>query len=148
MLDDFDRAPVNGIELEGDSADIYAEDTFRYFLGLERKRAERSGQSFLLVLVEFEPRPGQPADLDNRSAAELFAQLLPCIRETDFVGWYQTRRIAGTVLTQFGDSSIAEIADVITRRISNALDSGISPAVRSRLQVRVHQLPAYAGRGR
>ena len=41
-----------GVAFEGRLGQAYNEEAFRYFLAIERKRAERSHRTFLLLLVD------------------------------------------------------------------------------------------------
>jgi hypothetical protein len=119
---------------------VYGEEAFRYFLGIERKRSERSQASFLLMLIEWEGRPGAPR-FAPRVAARLFSLLGPTLRETDFVGWYHEGRVAGAVLTQLGDSSDTDVSGLLKERVVRALRQAFPPAIAARLQVRVYELP-------
>jgi len=76
------------------------EAAFRYFLSIERRRAERSARSVLLILVSMRVSPGRNARLEPSVAASLFAALGASVREVDFVGWYHEDRVAAAVLTQ------------------------------------------------
>ena len=98
------------VEVPGRSAPAYNESAFRYFLSVERNRSERSGQSFGLVLVDQKTRPGGSRRLDTEIAAKLFSGLSLCLRETDFIGWYQESAVAGAVLTHLGDNSGTEFS--------------------------------------
>jgi len=139
------EAPPLGLVSEGTSNQVYNEAAFRYFLGLERKRSERSGDAFLLLLVDFESGSGQSVDFEPDLAAGVFSLMKPCLRETDFVGWYHAGQVAAAVLTQLGDAG-PDAADQVTRRIRASLLKGLPGAVSGRLQVRVYQLPSRTGR--
>ena len=53
----------------------YNEAAFRYFLTLERKRSERAGRSFLLLLVDLEERTGSDGRFELKVASRLFDAL-------------------------------------------------------------------------
>jgi len=138
-----------GVALEGRSGGAYNEEAFRHFLALEGKRSEHSGRPFLLLLADLKE---QPVDLKERpevGARKLLSALCLCVRETDFVGWYRERRVAGAVLTDLGDAPPTEVSNVVGQRIGAALRAGLSPDVARRLQVRVYQhepeTPALSG---
>src|SRR5262245_25039076 len=54
----------HNVELPQGFGPVYNEEAFRYFLQIERKRASRSNNRFLLLLVDLEREPGQSAHLD------------------------------------------------------------------------------------
>lgn len=128
-----------GVALEGRLGQAYNEDAFRYFLGIERKRAARLGCSFLLVLVGLKDHQSKPGvRIDPVLAAKLFSNLWLCLRETDVIGWYREDRVAGAVLTQLADGP--EVAVSIRQRVKAILNEGLRPTVARRLQVHVYHL--------
>jgi hypothetical protein len=134
---------LSGLSLEGPRVGrTYNEQTFRYFLSLEEKRSERSGRPFLLLLVDLKEEPGKSACLEPRMASTLFTALSPCVRETDFIGWYREDHVAGAVLTHVGDAAEMDIPALIVRRVGEALRGGtVPPYVAKRLRVRVDRRP-------
>src|SRR5207249_10194531 len=78
-----------GVALEGRLGEAYNEEAFRYFLAIERKRSERSGRPFLLLLVDLKEQSGVTVRIDPMVAPKLFSALWLCLRETDCVGWYR-----------------------------------------------------------
>lgn len=130
----FDAAIGNGI-------DAYNEAAFRYFLGLERKRADLSNRAFLLLLVDLKPLAGANADVDALTATSLFGGLASCLRETDFVGWYRQGRVAGAVLTQHAETPGTDVSESVARRVSRLLSDQLPAALAKRIQVRVYELP-------
>jgi hypothetical protein len=116
----------------------YGEEPFRYFLAVERKRAQRSGCLLLLLLVDLEGPPGVSARIDRAIATRLFADLGRCLRETDFIGWYREERVAGAVLTELGDGPPREVARRVGQRVREALGGGLPSNVARRLRVHVY----------
>lgn len=114
---------------------VYDEDTFRHFLSLERRRAQLTGCSSLLVLVSVETHADSD-HLSDRLAAALFSGLGVCLREVDFSGWYLESRVAAAVLPQREEPS-SEVIRSITDRIAAALRGCVPAAVTDRLRVRV-----------
>jgi hypothetical protein len=138
----FRDQSVPGLLLGGDRLDTtYNEETFRYFLSLEEKRADRSSRPLLLMLVELKKEDaGMRVRFEPRIAGELFAVLRACLRETDFVGWYRDGHVAGAVLTHIEDTTEADISAQISQRVGEALRGSLPAHVASRLQVLVHHL--------
>ncbi|HEY8549365.1 MAG TPA: hypothetical protein VIL35_05355 [Vicinamibacterales bacterium] len=108
---------------------------FRHFLALERERAERHGHSLLLLLVDLAPRTLEPAHEQT-----VFDVLRTCVRESDFVGWYDTSRTAGAVLVQGTTTPTPAMCTAIGRRVEALLMERLPDGVAS--GVRVLQLEA------
>jgi hypothetical protein len=126
---------------------IYDEEAFRYFLEIERRRADRSGCPFLLMLINIRHGTQNTGAMDDRTAAQIFCAVSACLRNTDFVGWYRTGRTAGGVLTQDSERATDDSLDRISDRVRGALARTLSTSVLRRAQIRLYQVPR-AGRGR
>lgn len=83
---------------------VLSESTFTELLSLERKRSERSGKPFVLMMV-------QAAKGDSAST---LLKLVPAIaagtRDTDVTGWFSEGRALGTIFTEIAclDAAIME----------------------------------------
>ena len=150
-----DTAPdvIDGVELDAASDALamdpvieqaYNEEAFRYFLGIERTRADLSGRPFLLLLIDLKQSTPE-ARLEDRTARQIFAALGSCLRETDFVGWYRQGRVAGGVLTQHAGTVAPEMVYLVSQRVRVALAETLSIGLTDRIQVRVYQVPAPVG---
>jgi hypothetical protein len=126
------------VRLCGSSAgfDAYDEEAFRYFLGVEQKRADRSGRIVLLLLVELE-LPSGLLPLATPLADRLFSALAAAVREMDFVGWYSTGYVAGAVLVQAVNPLPPVDRNSIGARVGVMLREALPPGVGDRLQIRV-----------
>lgn len=136
--DDLDQCSF-GLALEGRLGQVYNEEAFRYFLEIERKRSELSCHPFLLLLIDLKKQPERSLRIDA-VAANLFSALSLCLRETDFIGWYDEGRVAGAVLTQHAEAGGTDVPDVVGQRISTALRERLSSEA-DRIQVRVYRRP-------
>lgn len=93
-------------------------DAFAPMLRLERRRAERSGHHFVLMLANV-----TTPDVDGPGPrnAELVASILTaCTRETDVVGMYGGG-VVGAILTEFGTEDMAASLTAIRTRVDLAL---------------------------
>src|SRR5215469_5415426 len=66
--------------------DLLREEIFRSMLAVERRRAERSRQPFVLMLLDT-----SAVDADKRGPAlfeSLASAVSDAIRESDLIGWY------------------------------------------------------------
>lgn len=115
----------------------YNEEAFRYLLGVQQKRSQRSDRSFLLLLVDLKEQPGAGVRIDPTTARKLFSCLWRALREADVIGWYREERIAGAVLTEFGNGSWDETSRRIVQRVNEVLADGVPPSLSNRLQVRI-----------
>jgi hypothetical protein len=120
----------------GRAGPVYDEQAFRRFLSIERGRAEHSVSSFLLVLVTLRAGAGPPMRIAPVQASAIFAGLVQCLREVDFVGWYRQDRVVGAVLAQSPEPATIAVGD-IARRISSALGRHLSSESCQHLRVRV-----------
>jgi len=135
MVEESDR-DADGIARKGQP---FNEETFHYFLALQRRRSERSGRPFLLVLVELKDPAGESLPIDAALAPKIMSGLRTCLRDTDFVGWYRKDRAAGAVLTELGDGSRTEASDPVSQRVRAAICEGLPRPVASGLQVPIYQ---------
>ncbi|MBI5810661.1 MAG: hypothetical protein HZB21_05695, partial [Deltaproteobacteria bacterium] len=76
---------------------LYVEDYFREMLSLERKRAERSTNPFLLMIVNVEDIRDVALKFEFAKAAS--EALSSSMRETDIKGWYKQGNAIGAIFT-------------------------------------------------
>jgi lipopolysaccharide/colanic/teichoic acid biosynthesis glycosyltransferase len=92
-------------------------------LRLERRRTERSGRQFMLVLISHE-------NFQTSAGCTLFDHVVTAvskvIRETDILGWYQHGASLGILMTELGETN-AMTVDTISRKISTAVQQVVSP---------------------
>src|SRR6476660_9915479 len=69
------------------------EGTFHHTICLERKRAERSRRSFLLVLLDL--RTVLANDSNERILHTILSSLWRATRETDVAGWHKSGAVLG-----------------------------------------------------
>ena len=119
----------------------YDEEAFRYLLEIEGTRSERTGCSFLLLLVDLKAPRGGNGCLAPKLAAKLLSTLLLCVRETDFVGWFREGYVAGVVLTALDGRSPTHISSLVSQRVRAELREGLPSDVAPRLRVRLYHYP-------
>lgn len=136
-----------GLALQDGQGRAYNERAFRYFLTVERLRANRSNRPFSVVLVRPRPRRGHHTSLTPGVSARVFAGLAQSVRETDFLGWYVEGRVAAAVLTEREGAPRAGVADRITTRVRGLLEARLPAPLVAALAVRViHVQPRAAER--
>lgn len=116
---------------------IDSQEVFLQNLRRERRRTERSGRPFVLVLLNSRDLVGGTNEMQTHAAA---AAIAASIRETDTLGWYQHPTTLGILMTEVGDAS-PEVVESIVRKISVALQGTISPEAYCRLTLTVRIYP-------
>jgi hypothetical protein len=128
---------------KGGNTKPYDERTFRYLLGLEQRRSDRSGRPFVLVLVDFQADGNGRPPLEAGVATTIFSALSQCVRETDFIGWYEHARCAGAVLTELGDGGSAAAPELVNEKVmARGLLRHLPDKLKKRLQIQVSRYPA------
>jgi hypothetical protein len=135
------------LAVEGRFFQAYNQEAFRYFLALERERAQRSSRPLLLLLASLAvPSAAGQRRMDAAVAQKLFSGLWHSTRETDFIGWFHEGQTAGAVLTPHSGVSSIELSHHIRARVSDVLRAALPRSVRHRLRVRVFQLKSRNAR--
>jgi hypothetical protein len=131
------------LSLSGRKGQVYGEDAFRHVLAIERKRAQRSNRSFLLLQVRIKGNSGSGVEIPPNIAAPIFDGLGLCVREVDFVGWHRQGRVVGAVLAQGNVVPAADASPRIAERVVAILSKRLPSLEARSLDVRVIPL----GRG-
>lgn len=126
----------SSVESVTSTVEAYKEAAFRYFLQVEEKRFLRSNRRFLLLLLDLNDEPGSTEQIDPAIAKKLFTALKPCVRETDFVGWYRQGRVIGVVCTQLDETQGAAVLNVVAERFQKAMREALPEQVGDRVHVR------------
>ena len=95
------------------------EETFRYLLEAEHKRAQRTGHGYYVLLVYRTDDKGMVVRMDSYVANEVLDALARSLRETDYIGWYRQGHIAGGVLTVVGPDSVGDVHKRVERYLSH-----------------------------
>jgi lipopolysaccharide/colanic/teichoic acid biosynthesis glycosyltransferase len=94
---------------------------FLEMLRLERRRTERSGKPFMLVLID-------AIDVSRTVRMEVFqrvaASIACCTRETDLLGWYERGKKLGLLMTEIGYADAKDL-EVIARKVTDALQRSL-----------------------
>jgi hypothetical protein len=103
---------------------IAEEGFFRQVLAVEKKRSERSGSPFILVLL----RSNKIVDglLDSRMVLQIQRSLSCVIRDIDIAGWYEQEKAVGIIFAELAEANEV-VADAILKRLNEALAEGVAP---------------------
>ena len=117
----------------------YNEEAFHYLLTVEHKRFERSRRPFVLALIEHAVESPEPQRLDDAVSTRVFATLGRSLRETDVIGWYREGSVVGALLTHLGEGPLADVTQLMSTKIAQALRDGLTERVAERLAVKLYQ---------
>jgi lipopolysaccharide/colanic/teichoic acid biosynthesis glycosyltransferase len=131
--------------LIAEDREVFEERAFLRLITLERKRTERSGVPFLLMLLKSSDHleAGMRAILLERMAAIL----LNLSRETDLVGWHRSGVSLGMIFTglpvEFEDS----IRSILLERVQTRLRQELEPEWIGQIEIVSHLFPDDWDRG-
>jgi lipopolysaccharide/colanic/teichoic acid biosynthesis glycosyltransferase len=140
VVDVIDDGAAGGV-FAGSSGERVAisEEAFRQMVVVERKRTERSGKPFLLMLLT----AGNHDDPNKASRAlnRTLAALLTSTRQTDVIGWYRNKATIGVVFTGFTVDDRNQILSAILTKVGNTLREHLPAAEFSQVSVSFHFYP-------
>lgn len=119
--------------------EVLAEDVFRRIFCWERKRAERSGRCFLLMLVNV----GNilQANQSERALSEIVSALTSSTRETDLAGWYQEGAILGVIFTEIREGNWKALESLTPAKVMASLRSKLSSEQLDQMHISFHFFP-------
>jgi lipopolysaccharide/colanic/teichoic acid biosynthesis glycosyltransferase len=119
--------------------EVLSESSFKRTIAIERKRTERSGEPFLLMLLN---AGNHQNTVKNQMVLDSIASALPSsIRETDVIGWYEDRNTLGMLFTGLTCTDKSSIVGVILSKISNALRTKLTTDQFSHVSISFHFFP-------
>ncbi len=126
--------------------DVLNVETFRTLLTLERRRAQRSGQTFILMLLD-----GTLVDEKKRGAGfadKLVGAVSGAVRESDIIGWYEQGKVLGVIFTELNQIENLPVADVLEHKIQKAFKENLDRSVASNIVVTLHVFPESKEKGK
>jgi lipopolysaccharide/colanic/teichoic acid biosynthesis glycosyltransferase len=107
------------------SKEVLTEEVFCRMIALERKRSERTQRPFVLLLMDTGRTP-LPTEKDGRILLDILSALEAATRETDVMGWYETKSSVGVMFTEITlennlilSTILARISDVLRHRLTS-----------------------------
>src|SRR5229473_3141475 len=119
--------------------EVLAEGVFRRIFCWERKRAERSGRCFLLMLVDVESI--LQAKQSERALSEVVSALCSSTRETDLAGWYREGAILGVIFTEIREGNRKALESLTPAKVIGSLRSKLSPEQLDQMHISFHFFP-------
>lgn len=126
----------------GQGNGILAEDAFHQMIYLEKKRTERSGKPFLLLLINLKNIRFFPER--SKVFMSLSRILSSGLRETDVRGWFEYDFILGVIFTEIGETDINRARNRIHQKLRDNLQQHLSPEQINMLDL---SFEVYTGRG-
>jgi exopolysaccharide biosynthesis polyprenyl glycosylphosphotransferase len=124
--------------------EVLAEGLFRRFLCWERKKAERSRKSFLLMLLDAE-RVLQ-ANRNQRALTRILSALSSSTRETDIAGWYREGAVLGVLFTEVGRAERNALQELVLAKVMEALHVWLSAEWADQIRISLHFFPEDWGK--
>jgi len=121
------------------------EDAFVSMLYLERRRAERADNRFVLVLVDVSKNVNGFAK--DRTIQKLTKSLTEATRETDVIGWYVENSLIGIIGTELGDASNELIQEKFLARLRNIFEEKMGWEKSAAISVSFHFFPEESENG-
>lgn len=119
-------------------SEILTEDVFLRMISLERKRSERTQRPFVLLLMDTGRK--LPTEKNGRLLLEILSALQAATRETDVMGWYESKSVVGVMFTEITpDNNL--ILSTILSRISDVLRDRLTTEQFSQLKFSFHLFP-------
>ncbi len=111
---------------------------FLKLLCLERKRTERSGRRFVLMLLD-------SGNLMKTAKAPVMANLLSAItkstRDTDLTGWYKEGSVIGVIFTEIGGSEDKSIVRELSTKLTDSLYAALRIQEINEIRLSFHIFP-------
>src|SRR5229473_1506771 len=119
--------------------EVLAEDVFRKIFCWERKRAERSGRCFLLMLVHVESI--LQANQSERALSGIVSALSSSTRETDLAGWYREGAILGVIFTEIREGNWKALESLKSAKVLASFRPKLSSEQLDQLHISFHFFP-------
>lgn len=124
---------------------MLSEPAFLGILSLERKRTERSGRRFILMLLECSrlTRGGKQPD----AIEQILGALSKSVRETDVRGWYKDRSTVGVIFTEIGPAEDKTVVNALLGKVTSVLSAALSIEQLSEIKLSFQVFPKEADDG-
>jgi exopolysaccharide biosynthesis polyprenyl glycosylphosphotransferase len=113
-------------------------------LAQERKRSERSGKPFILLLLR--GNEAYLGDRGNEVVSQITRALHTATRETDVLGWYESGEVLGVIFTELGDFASNSIETILTR-VTTALSEDLDREDLDNISITCHVYPEKEANG-
>ena len=123
---------------ESSGLGMLPQQLFLKLVCLERKRAERSGRRFVLMLLE-------PGRLLQSAKAPIMQNVMLAIsqstRDTDLKGWYKDGAIVGVIFTEVGGGADEAVIQSLSAKITESLRGVLGMPETDEVKLSFHLFP-------
>ena len=129
---------VSSVREESIALGLLPQNLFLKLLCLERKRTERSGRRFVLMLLDtgnLLKAPKTPV------LANLMSALTQSTRDTDLKGWYKAGSVVGVIFTEIGSAEDNSIVQALSAKLTEALYDVLSIGEINEIRLSFHIFP-------
>jgi len=123
----------------GKHREVLAEELFRRILCWERKRAERSRKSFLLMLID--TGTVLRANRKQKVLTRILSALSASTRETDVAGWYRESAILGVIFTEIREAERNALQSLVLAKLSGSLRASLAAEDVDQIHISFHFFP-------
>jgi lipopolysaccharide/colanic/teichoic acid biosynthesis glycosyltransferase len=124
--------------------EVSGEEVFHAILTLERRRAERSRNPLILMLLD--------AHQENGTARKILCKAIEVVasttRETDVVGWYRDSEILGVIFTEVGKEYSGLAGEILRAKIRTSLRERLGDETAGKIAISIHSFPEKWDRDR
>jgi len=131
--------PLGGLPLPSQRYSVLAEEPFHRMIALERKRTERSGQPFVLMLLD--GGDCLPSDRNGKVLSKILSALSLSTRDTDVTGWYKNPSIVGVLFTDISADERESILGTMMGRVSETLRNNLNEEKFQHISISMHVFP-------
>ena len=132
-------SPLSVEVKSAEERDILSEESFQKMISLERKRTERSGKPFLLMLLDMGDRPLSAKTC--KTLEQILTALAIYTRETDVTGWYKDKSVVGVMFTDIAADNQTAVLSTMIRRVSETLRSKLTLEQFNQVSISFHVYP-------
>lgn len=131
-------SPASTSVVDGER-ELLSTNAFKRRFSVERKRTERSGKPFLLMLLG----TGQHSSggRNRQVFASAISAIMAATRETDAVGWYEDQSTLGVMFTELVIYDKNSLLSTMLARVSNILRDNLTFEQFNQISVSFHFFP-------
>lgn len=118
---------------------ILPEPMFLRALYLERKRSERSGRAFVLMLLD--PEAAVANDNGDNLLVRVVPTVVASVRETDIAGWHKQNSTFGILFVELGGTDTHSVVRAVRAKIMSALQAILPSGEVNRVQLTFYCYP-------
>ncbi|UWZ83725.1 sugar transferase [Occallatibacter riparius] len=122
-------------------AEVLTQHSFRRRIVVERKRSERSKEGVLLVLIDAGKRADHGSKGGMRVSDQIIEAMLPTLRDTDVIGWYEEGSVVGMLLTEIDRTLRNTAISSILQRVNGALAEQLTFEQVSQISISFYLFP-------